>query len=109
MLIQAKRNSHTFIFIVVVVFLIFGKPSYSRENDFEQLRQESSKIKTLQADFVQNKSMKILSKPLVSPILSAGNILSLYAVSLSLIKIRPSAISIQTENLLKIKQAARRP
>jgi outer membrane lipoprotein-sorting protein len=66
MLMQAKRNIHTFIFIVVVVFLIFGKPSYSQENDFEQLRQESSQIKTLQADFVQNKSMKILSKPLVS-------------------------------------------
>ena len=63
---QAQRNLHTFIFILAGVFLIFGKPSYSKENDFEKLRQESSKIKTLQADFVQNKSMKILSKPLVS-------------------------------------------
>lgn len=35
-------------------------------NDFEALRRESAKIKTLQANFVQKKFMKILSKPLVS-------------------------------------------
>jgi outer membrane lipoprotein-sorting protein len=48
------------------VSLIFGKTSYAVEKDFEKLRQESAKIKTLQADFIQKKFMKILSKPLVS-------------------------------------------
>ena len=32
----------------------------------KQLRKDSAKIKTIQADFVQKKSMKILSKPLIS-------------------------------------------
>ncbi len=35
-------------------------------NDFEQLRKDSVRIKTISADFVQKKSMKILSKPLIS-------------------------------------------
>ena len=55
-----------FVCILAGVILAFGKPSYAVENDFAKLRQESSKIKTLQADFIQKKFMKILSKPLVS-------------------------------------------
>jgi len=38
----------------------------AKGNDFESLRRESVKIRTLQADFSQKKIMKILSKPLVS-------------------------------------------
>ncbi len=37
-----------------------------RADDFERLRKDSARIKTITADFVQKKSMKILSKPLVS-------------------------------------------
>jgi outer membrane lipoprotein-sorting protein len=66
MLMQTHRNLYIYICIFAGVFLIFGKIAYAGENDFEKLRQESAKIKTLQADFIQNKSMKILSKPLVS-------------------------------------------
>lgn len=63
---QIYRILYIFICIFAGVFLIFGKIACAGENDFEKLRQESAKIKTLQADFIQNKSMKILSKPLVS-------------------------------------------
>ena len=35
-------------------------------DNFEQLRKDSARIKTITSDFVQKKSMKILSKPLVS-------------------------------------------
>jgi outer membrane lipoprotein-sorting protein len=66
MLMRIHRVLYIFVCILVSVFLIFGKLSYAGENDFEKLRKESIKIKTLQADFIQKKSMKILSKPLVS-------------------------------------------
>jgi outer membrane lipoprotein-sorting protein len=35
-------------------------------DSFEQLRKESANIKTIQAGFIQKKSMKILNKPLIS-------------------------------------------
>jgi len=64
------RHTHRKLYILVCifagVFLIFGKISYAGENNFEKLRQESAKIKTIQAQFVQKKFMKILSRPLVS-------------------------------------------
>jgi outer membrane lipoprotein-sorting protein len=66
MLIKAHRNLFLLIFILYSVFSVFNNLSYASENDFEKLRQDSAKIKTLQADFVQKKFMKILSKPLVS-------------------------------------------
>lgn len=63
-------RNYRVLYIVVCMLagisLIFGKMSYAVERDFEKLRQESAKIKTLQADFIQNKFMNILSKPLVS-------------------------------------------
>lgn len=59
-----KRHRVSLIFVCVLLF--FSSPVYSRANDFEKIRQESAKIKTLQADFVQKKFMKILSRPLVS-------------------------------------------
>jgi outer membrane lipoprotein-sorting protein len=59
-----KRHRVSLIF--VCVFLFFSLPVYSRENSFEKLRRESAKIKTIQADFIQKKFMKILSRPLVS-------------------------------------------
>ena len=65
-MIKAHRNLFLLIFILYSVFSVFNNLSYASENDFEKLRQDSAKIKTLQADFVQKKFMKILSKPLVS-------------------------------------------
>jgi outer membrane lipoprotein-sorting protein len=66
MLMQTHRNLFNFICVFVGVFLVLGPLTYAGANDFEQLRKESANIKTLQANFVQKKSMKILSKPLVS-------------------------------------------
>ncbi len=66
MLIRAYRNLFLFIFIFAGVFLINGGPSFGAVSDFDHLRTESTKIKTLQAEFVQKKFMKILSKPLIS-------------------------------------------
>jgi outer membrane lipoprotein-sorting protein len=66
MLMRIHRVLYIYFCIFVGIFLIFGMLSYAAENDFEKLRKESIKIKTLQADFIQKKSMKILSRPLVS-------------------------------------------
>lgn len=64
---RSHRVSLLFVCLFTVgVFLSFYPLLGAEENDFEKLRQESAKIKTIQADFVQKKFMKILSKPLVS-------------------------------------------
>jgi outer membrane lipoprotein carrier protein len=64
MLIKTCRN--LYIFIALGIILASSQLIHAAANDFEKLRKESANIKTIQADFVQNKSMKILSKPLVS-------------------------------------------
>jgi len=63
---QTRRKSYIFVCTVVSVLIILSGPLYAKINSFETLRQESTNIKTIQADFVQKKSMKILSRPLVS-------------------------------------------
>jgi len=50
---------------VLMVFLML-LPASVRADDFAQLRKNSARIQTISADFVQKKSMKILSKPLIS-------------------------------------------
>lgn len=55
-----------FLYALAGVLLMFSRTSTAEVNDFEKLRKESVKIKTLQADFVQRKIMKILSRPLIS-------------------------------------------
>jgi outer membrane lipoprotein-sorting protein len=52
--------------LVVVILLSFLIPCSAGADNFEQLRKDAAKIKTIQARFVQKKSMKILSKPLIS-------------------------------------------
>jgi outer membrane lipoprotein-sorting protein len=67
MLMRNNRLLYIIVFIAAGSFLLFSKSSNaSTENDFEKLHQTSVKIKTLQGDFIQKKSMKILAKPLVS-------------------------------------------
>jgi outer membrane lipoprotein-sorting protein len=66
MLMRSRSNLYIIVCLLAGVFLIFSKLSYAAATDFEKLRKESAKIKTLQADFVQKKFMKILSNPLVS-------------------------------------------
>ena len=63
---NTRCNLYIFICIVAGVLLFFSPLIYAGANDFEQLRKESANIKTIQADFVQKKSMKILSRPLIS-------------------------------------------
>ena len=63
---QTHRNLYFSVFILVGVFLVFSPLNHAGATDFEQLRKESAKIKTIKARFVQKKFMKILSKPLVS-------------------------------------------
>ena len=52
--------------ILIAILFIVSPANYAGATDFEQLRKESAKIKTIQAQFVQKKFMKILSRPLVS-------------------------------------------
>jgi outer membrane lipoprotein-sorting protein len=66
MLMRARCNLYIFVCIIAGIFLVLGPLNYAGANDFEQLRKESANIKTIQAHFVQKKSMKILSRPLIS-------------------------------------------
>ncbi len=53
--------------ICLVFFVLLVLPVWSaRADDFARLRKDSARVSTITADFVQKKSMKILSKPLVS-------------------------------------------
>jgi len=62
-----RREKVSFLFIICVIFLaaVFHG-AYAADADFEALRKNSAQIKTIQADFIQTKSMKILAKPLIS-------------------------------------------
>ncbi|HUN54336.1 MAG TPA: outer membrane lipoprotein carrier protein LolA [Smithella sp.] len=60
------RNLYIFVCIAAGVFFVFSPQIYAGTNAFEKLRKESANLKTLQANFEQKKSMKILSRPLVS-------------------------------------------
>ncbi|MFO7568951.1 MAG: outer membrane lipoprotein carrier protein LolA [Smithellaceae bacterium] len=51
--------------LVLMLAQVFGL-SVARADDFTRLRAEAARIKTMQSDFTQKKSMKILSKPLIS-------------------------------------------
>jgi outer membrane lipoprotein-sorting protein len=53
--------------VSMVLFVLLILPAVSvQADDFARLRKDSARISTITADFVQKKSMKILSKPLVS-------------------------------------------
>jgi len=52
--------------IIVSFVLILSLPLTAAADSFEQLRRDSANIKTIKADFVQKKIMKILARPLVS-------------------------------------------
>ncbi|MCX5850053.1 MAG: outer membrane lipoprotein carrier protein LolA [Deltaproteobacteria bacterium] len=66
MLMQNYRVLYNFVCILAGIFLFFSLFNHAGASDFSQLRKESAKIKTIQAQFVQKKFMKILSKPLIS-------------------------------------------
>jgi outer membrane lipoprotein-sorting protein len=57
-----KNKSLLLAVVSVFIYSIFAVAA----DPFGELRKESNKIKTIQAQFVQKKVMKILSKPLIS-------------------------------------------
>ncbi len=57
---------YNFVFIFIGIFLVFYPLNYSFADNFDQLRKDAANIKTIKASFVQKKSMKILTKPLIS-------------------------------------------
>lgn len=62
---QGKR----FYFLLsaaVLLFVFGGRLAFALNDDFKKIRRESANIRTLRADFIQKKFMKILAKPLVS-------------------------------------------
>ena len=61
-----KRPGTFFAAWMVLGVLLVVAPAGARGDDFEKLRRESARISTMSADFVQKKTMKILSRPLVS-------------------------------------------
>lgn len=63
---RMHNNLYNFVFILIGVFWVLYPANYSFADNFEQLRKNAANIKTIKAHFVQKKSMKILTKPLVS-------------------------------------------
>lgn len=57
------KRIYLILFSLVLIFLL---PCPAFADGFEHLRADAANIKTVQADFVQKKIMKILSRPLVS-------------------------------------------
>ena len=55
-----------YLCMIVAIIFVWGHLNDARTTDLDQLRRESAKIRTIQAQFVQKKFMKILSKPLIS-------------------------------------------
>jgi outer membrane lipoprotein-sorting protein len=65
-LINTYLTLHRYLYVLVCSILLLGLPLTVFADNFEQLRKDSANIHTIQASFVQKKSMKILTKPLVS-------------------------------------------
>ena len=63
---RTRNNLYIFVFILVGIFFVSYPSNYSFADNFDQLRKDAPNIKTIKARFVQEKSMKILSKPLIS-------------------------------------------
>lgn len=60
--ISSVRKRSGLLLLAVILLLPIG----AKADDFARLRKDSARISTVSADFIQKKSMKILSKPLVS-------------------------------------------
>ena len=63
---QDRSPLYNLIGIIIGFLFVFYPLYYAAADNFEQLRKDAAKVKTIQARFVQKKSMKILSKPLIS-------------------------------------------
>jgi outer membrane lipoprotein-sorting protein len=65
MLMRTRYSLFGFLGIIFGLFLVIISLTSAADN-FDQLRKDAANIKTIKARFVQKKSMKILSKPLIS-------------------------------------------
>ncbi len=63
---RIRNHLYNFVFILGGILLVSYPSNYSFADNFDQLRKDAANIKTIQAHFVQKKSMKILSRPLIS-------------------------------------------
>ena len=63
---RTRYSLFGFLGIIFGLFLVIISLTSAAADNFDQLRKDAAKIKTIQARFVQKKSMKILSKPLIS-------------------------------------------
>jgi outer membrane lipoprotein-sorting protein len=63
---RIRNNLYNFVFILVGILWVSCPLNYSFADNFDQLRENAANIKTIKARFVQKKSMKILTRPLIS-------------------------------------------
>ena len=63
---RTRYSSFGFPGIILGLFFVIISLTSAAADNFDQLRKDAAKIKIIQARFVQKKSMKILSNPLVS-------------------------------------------
>jgi outer membrane lipoprotein-sorting protein len=66
MLMRIRYSLFGFLGITFGLFLVIISLTSAATDNFDQLRKDAANIKTIKARFVQKKSMKILSKPLIS-------------------------------------------
>ena len=63
---RTRYSLFGFLGIIFGLFLVIISLTSAAADNFDQLRKDAANIKTIKARFVQKKSMKILSKPLIS-------------------------------------------
>jgi len=63
---RTRYSFFGFLGIIFGLFLVIISLTSAAADNFDQLRKDAANIKTIKARFVQKKSMKILSKPLIS-------------------------------------------
>ena len=63
---RTRYSLFGFLGIIFGLFLVIISLTSASADNFDQLRKDAANIKTIKARFVQKKSMKILSKPLIS-------------------------------------------
>jgi outer membrane lipoprotein-sorting protein len=66
MLMRTSYSLFGFLGIISGLFLVIISLTSAAADNFDQLRKDAANIKTIKARFMQKKSMKILSKPLIS-------------------------------------------
>jgi len=63
---RTRYSLFGFLGIISGLFLVIISLTSAAADNFDQLRKDAANIKTIKARFMQKKSMKILSKPLIS-------------------------------------------